>query len=361
MPKTSLCLKILKKRGQETIALAGELGLFDKSLEIWRDENSLCIPLLRKPTETESLILKREVPDYQIVTMDFTEKPSNVETLTQALQDQLPLNLLPSLPQALDVIGDIAILEIPPELEPYQKAIGLAILTIHRNIRTVLGKAGAISGVYRTREYIHIAGENKTQTIHREFGCQYHVDLAKAYFSPRLSHEHERVAGLVQAGETVADLFAGVGPFSVLIGKRNLKAKVYAVDLNPDAVELLKINVRVNRVENRVFPVLVDAREISMGKLKGTADRVIMNLPETALDFVDAACNVIKPTGGVVHFYAFVHMPDTVDDLKTRFSNAVQANGRRVEEFLVARSVRETAPYESQVVLDAKIAKKPQA
>ena len=154
------------------------------------------------------------------------------------------------------------IIEIPPELKPYEKTIGEAILKTHRNIKTVLAKAGAINGIYRIREYIHIAGENKTQTLHREFGCQYHVDLAKAYFSPRLSHEHERVAELVQAGETVVDLFAGVGPFSVLIGKRNPKAKVYAVDLNPDAVELLKVNVRVNRVENHVFPILADAREI---------------------------------------------------------------------------------------------------
>ena len=91
-------------------------------------------------------------------------------------------------------------------------------------------------------------------------------------------------------GETVVDLFAGVGPFSVLIGKRNPNSKVYAVDLNPDAVELLKVNVRVNKVENRVFPILADAREIAATKLKGVADRVIMNLPETAIDFVDAAC-----------------------------------------------------------------------
>ena len=110
----------------------------------------------------------------------------------------------------------------------------------------------------------------------------------------------------MQAGEVVADLFAGVGPFSVLIGKKCPLAKVYAVDLNPDAVELLKVNVRVNRVDSHVFPICADAREIAAGKLKGTADRVIMNLPETAIDFVDAACNAIKPEGGVVHFYGFV-------------------------------------------------------
>ena len=264
--------------------------------------------------------------------------------------------MLASLPQALDVIGDIAIIEIPPELKPYEKLIGEAILKTHKNIKTVLAKAGAISGTYRLREFNFIAGEHKTQTVHREFGCQYHVDVAKAYFSPRLSHEHMRVASLVQPGETVVDLFAGVGPFSVLIGKKNPKVRVYAVDINPEAVELLKVNVRVNRVENRVFPILGDARQITATKLKGSADRVIMNLPETAIDFVDAACQAIKPQGGIIHFYAFVRSPDSIENQKLRFSEAVERAGRKVEAFLYAKSIRETAPYESQIVLDAKIA-----
>ncbi len=125
------------------------------------------------------------------------------------------------------------------------------------------------------------------------------------------------MASLVQLGETVVDLFAGVGPFSVLIAKRNPSVKVYAIDLNPDAVELLKVNIRVNRVENRIYPMLGDARQLAATKLKGTADRVIMNLPETAIDFVDAACQVIKPQGGVVHFYAFIRSPDSTENLKT--------------------------------------------
>ena len=219
----------------------------------------------------------------------------------------------------------------------------------------MLAKAGAISGTYRVREYDFIAGEQKTQTIHKEFGCQYHVDLAKAYFSPRLSHEHERVASLVQKGETVVDLFAGVGPFSILIAKKNPTAKVYAVDLNPEAVELLRVNVRVNRVENRVLPILGDARQITSSKLKGVADRVIMNLPETAIEFVDAACQAIKPEGGIIHFYAFVRSPDSIENLKLRFNQAVESTGRKVEAFLYAKSIRETAPFESQIALDAKI------
>jgi tRNA (guanine37-N1)-methyltransferase len=356
MPKTSICVKVPKKQGEEIIALAIKLGLFDKSLEIQRDEENLCIPLVRQPEKNDLATLKSQAPDYRVETKVFTQKQPPTLTLMQVLENKLPPHLLASLPQALDVVGDIAIVEIPPELKSYGKIIGEAILKTHKNLKTVLAKAGAISGTFRLRGFTFIAGEHKTQTIHREFGCQYHVDVAKAYFSPRLSHEHMRVASLVQPGETVVDLFAGVGPFSVLIGKSKSKVKVYAVDINPEAVGLLKVNVRVNRVGNRVYPILGDAGQLAATKLKGSADRVIMNLPETSIEFVHAACQAIKPRGGIIHFYAFVRSPDSVENLKLRFCQAVEETGRKVEAFLYAKSIRETAPYEYQIVLDAKIA-----
>jgi tRNA (guanine37-N1)-methyltransferase len=355
MVKPSFCIKVPKSQGEKTIALATKFGLADKSLIIQREEDSLIIPLVREPQGIELTTLKNQIANFKIYTAVFSEKQSAPETLTQALQDRLPAELLAKVPAAFDIIGDIVVIDIPPQLKAYQNDIGEAILQTQKNVKTVLAKAGDISGVFRVRDYDFIAGEHKTKTIHREFGCQYHVDIAKAYFSPRLSHEHERVADQVQDGETVADLFAGVGPFSVLIGKRNPMLKVYAVDLNPDAVALLKVNVRVNRVDSRVFPILADAREIAATKLKGAADRVIMNLPETAIDFVDASCNAIKPQGGIVHFYGFVRAPDTIENLEGRFSDLVEKNSRKVESFLFAKDIRETAPFETQVVLDVKI------
>ncbi len=355
MPKPSVCIKVPKTSGEKTISLLTKFGLADKTLVIQRDEDSLCIPLVREPEGIELATLNSQNPKFAVYTAVFSEKQLPPETLTQALQEKLPPDLLAKVPQAFDIIGNIVILDIPLQLKPYQNLIGEAILQTQKNVKTVLAKASDISGVFRVRNYDYIAGEHKTQTIHREFGCQYHVDMAKAYFSPRLSHEHERVAAQVQDDEVVADLFAGVGPFAVLIGKRNPTVKVYAVDLNPDAVELLKVNVRVNKVDGNVYPVLGNAREVAQTKLRASVDRVIMNLPETAIEFVDVACNAIKPQGGVVHFYGFVRAPDSIENLKQRFSDLVEKNVRRVEEFLLARSIRETAPFESQVVLDAKI------
>jgi tRNA (guanine37-N1)-methyltransferase len=355
VPKESLCIIIPKMHGEKAIAFAGKLAIIDRMLEIQSDANHVYVPITRQPSAEELSGLEGQVPDYSLKLQVFPEKKKQSKTIMDILEGHLPPHLRASLPKALDIVGDVAIVEVPPGLESYRSLLGGAILEAHRNVRTVLAKAGVVSGDYRLRDFEVIAGEPRTSTIHKEFGCSYQVDVAKAYFSPRLSNEHKRVASLVQSDETVVDLFAGVGPFSVLIAKSHTDVKVYAVDLNPDAVELLRTNIRLNRVENRVFPILGDARRVVEERLKGVADRVIMNLPEKAIEFVDVACKALKAEGGTVHFYAFVHEPDSLDALKARFGEAVASSRRRVDSFLIAKTVRETAPYECQVVLDAKI------
>jgi tRNA (guanine37-N1)-methyltransferase len=351
----TVCLNVSKDLGEKVISLAHKLGLVNKTLLIERQNDQLYIPLVRQPNENELSLLKNIAPYLLLSTEFFSQKRLTEETLTQTLERQLPYSLHPSIPHSFDIVGDIAVIELSSELDSYKTIIGQAILKTHKNIKSVHTKAGAISGVYRIRDLSYLAGENRTQTVYNEYGCQYTVDLAKAYFSPRLSQEHHRVATLVGAGEIVVDLFAGVGPFVVPIGKLCPEAKVYAVDINPNAVDLLKINVQINKVTNSVYPLIGDARELANGDLLGVADRVIMNLPETAIDFVDAACQTLKSTGGLVHFYGFVRKPNTIEDLKTRFTCLVEQQNRRVVSFQCVKCVRETAPYEQQVVLDVQI------
>jgi tRNA (guanine37-N1)-methyltransferase len=355
MTRESFCLKVAKTGGEAALEAANKIGLTDKNLQIQRDGNHLCIPLLRQPSSEEQANIKEHVHDFELATQFFAEKKPREKTLVETLADVLPPHLVVSIPHSLDVVGDVAIVEIPPELEPHKRVVGEAILQTHRNVRVALAKAGKVSGTFRLRELEFLAGEHRTATVYRENGCTYYLDVAKAYFSSRLSHEHQRVAELVQLGETVVDLFAGVGPFAVPIAKAQRTAKVYAIDINADAVEFLAKNARVNRVENRVFPIVGDARRIVNERLAGTANRVIMNLPETASEFVDVACKATKPQGGMVHFYGFVRAPETLDTLKQQFSDAVEKSGRKVAEFRCAKAVRETAPYECQAVLDAEI------
>ena len=355
MSEEIACIKVLKIHGEKAIALANKLKVTNRELKIRRDKNFIYIPLIRQPSKHELKTLKAQAPESEVSTSIFLKRKRRVKTFVELLEEKLSPHLLASLPHSMDFVGDIVVIEIPPELEAYKTIIGEAVLKAHENMRTILVKRSTVSGTYRLREFSIVAGEPKTKTIHKEYGCQYYVDLTKAYFSPRLSYEHNRVASLVKEDETVIDLFAGVGPFAILIAKTHENVKVYAIDVNPHAVEFLKKNVRLNRVEGKVHAIFGDAKRVVEERLSGVADRVVMNLPEKAIEFVNTACEALKPTGGIVHFYSFIDASNTLEDMKLRFTEAVEKCGRRVEKILLAKLVRATAPYKWQAVLDAKI------
>ncbi len=355
MPKEALCLKVPKINGEKAVTTAHKLGLVNKELEVQRDNNYVYIPLAKSPLQNEAHALQKQAIKLEITTYTFPERKKHPKTPIEWLENKLPPSLLACVPRAMDIVGDIAIIEVPPELEAHKTEIGNAILQTHKNLRTVLAKVGAIKGEYRTRQYTIIAGVPKTETIHKEHGCQYYIDLAKVYFSPRLSHEHKRVASMIKEGETVIDMFAGVGPFSILIAQTHKRVKVYAIDVNPEAIILLQKNVRLNRVEGKVHPIQGDAKQIVKQKLRGVADRVIMNLPEKSIEFVGAACEVLKLEGGIIHFYGFTTVEEPLKKLEQRFRREVEKFDRSVTKILFLKTVRETAPYEWQAVIDAEI------
>lgn len=349
------CLKVPKVLGEEAIILTRRLALFNRELKVQLLDDALYIPLVSEPTSAHIKEIKRALPEFEILAHDFPEQIKRPPGLIDMLADKLPPHLLASLPRSIDFIGEIAVVEVPPELESYKKVLGEAIMATHKRTNTVLAKLGAVKGDFRLREFEVLAGEGKTETIHKEHGCTYHLDIAKVYFSPRLANEHNRVASQVKEGETVIDMFAGVGPFSILIAKKHVNVKVYAIDMNPDAITYLKRNIEANRVQGKVTPILGDAKEIVEERLKGKADRVIMNLPEKAIEYVDAACEAIKPKGGIIHYYEFSNSPNPMETAKSRFIEATEKAGRNVKEVLSVRIVREAAPFTWQIAVDVEI------
>lgn len=251
--------------------------------------------------------------------------------------------------RAFDIIGDIAVIKLPDELLPKKHLIGQALMQVHKHIRTVLHQVSAVRGEFRTRELEVIAGEPRTETIHQEHGCRFKTDLAQAYFSPRLATERLRIARLVEPGETITNMFAGVGCYSIVIAKHSEASKVYSIDKNPRAVEYMRDNIRVNKVAARVVPIQGDARDVVKRHLKGGADRVLMPLPEFARDFFDIALLALKPEGGTIHFYDFGEEPDLFA-LSLKFAR--EAAGKREVRLTGKRVVRSYAPKVYHVVLD---------
>jgi len=348
------CLKVQKRLGEKAILLVNRLGLIDKRFKVQRVDDYILIPLITEPEKKSLEEFNEELKSFEISKFDFAFVEKIPKSLADILERTLPPHLLASLPKSVDVIGDIAVVEIAPELEAQRKMIGEAILVLHKNVRTVLGKSSAIGGPYRVREFEVVAGVGKTETTHCEHNCVYRLDVAKVYFSPRLSYEHERVAAQVKNGEIVLDMFAGVGPFSILIAKKH-KVKVYSIDINPDAAHYLKQNIVLNKVQTRVVVMQGDARKLVEKDFSGIFDRVIMNLPVEAISYVDVACRALKPDGGVIHYYEFAAEPNPLDKARERFSEAVIRAGREIKEILTMRVVKPAAPFEWLVAVDALI------
>lgn len=257
-----------------------------------------------------------------------------------------------------DIVGDIAIIRVSEEARMFCKTIAEAIMTVHKNVKTVLAQTSPVSGDFRLRKLEHVAGENKTVTVHRESECLFSVDVEKCYFSPRLFFERMRVARLVKNGEVVVNMFGGVGCFSIIIAKHSNVQKVYSIDVNRAAIQYLEDNVRLNRVYGKVIPLLGDAKEVIETRLCHIADRVLMPLPEKALEYLPYALLALKETGGWIHFYYFEHArknENPIEKVKAKVAEKLEHLGA-VFEIPFGRIVRTTGPNWYQIVLDIKIA-----
>jgi tRNA (guanine37-N1)-methyltransferase len=253
-----------------------------------------------------------------------------------------------------DIVGDIAIIRFADKSMHGSSDVAEAIMSIHKNVKTVLAQTSPISGNYRLRKLAYVAGENKTLTTHKELGCLFTVDIERCYFSPRLFHERKRVAGLVKAGEVVVNMFAGVGCFSIIIAKHSNASKVYSIDINPIAFHYTQENVRINGVYGRVVPILGDAREIIEKRFCHSADRVLMPLPEKALEYLSCGVLALKESGGWIHYYDFAHAAKTENPVDKAKCKVVEKLKSLNVGFQIpyARVVRTIGPNWYQIALD---------
>jgi len=278
-------------------------------------------------------------PRLPTVPFDFEAR----DTKPAAYQDLLSSEARAVAPRAFDVLGDIVIVKIPPEAEPHRQAIGNALLSFH-GARAVFHDHG-VKDPFRVRSLERIAGAGDSLTQVAENGAKLWVDPAKAYFSPRLAHERERVAALVRPGEHLVDLFGGVAPLGVQAALKG--AQVDSIDLNPEAVELARRNVAENRVGATVRLHAGDAKAVA--RALPPADRVFMNLPHGAKGFLDVAARLAKPAA-TVHYHEILPL-DAVAVRSKALEAEMAGHGWRCR-VAATRVVRNYSPQEAHVAFD---------
>ena len=341
---SSWCVLVEREDGERIRQWLIKNSLLDQNFKVEPADNLLIFPLTRELSEIEknNLLESFEHIQFEHLVMKPRQSRRPVDLFT-ALENIIPKNLHSHIPKSFDVIGQLTIIEIPEELESYKELVGEKILELHPSQISVYQKKEPIQGDYRLRNLQLIAGVDKTETIYRENKCVYELDIRNVYFSPRLVTEHARVCSMVKGNEIVLDMFAGIGPFSVLIAKQK-QVIIYAVDMNQAAIYYLNKNIILNKIEKYVKVLEGDVREVIKNVSNLKFNRIIMNLPSRAAEFLDTACQVLEK-GGIIHYYQFVPEEDYPEHVIAELTVKIEGNHRRIKEILQIRKVRPYAPY----------------
>lgn len=216
------------------------------------------------------------------------------------------------------------------------------ILECRPNAHTALFATSPVEGEFRTRSFKVLAGIDTTETLYHEYGKRMYVDLTAAYFSARLSNERQRLLSQMREGERVLDMFAGVGPFAVMLGSK--ASLMVANDINPSAVYLMQRNLRLNKIKT-VAATVGDAKNLPSMLSPLKFDRIIMNLPFAAYEFLEAAAKLAKEQC-TIHLYSLVEREgEHNEDILRAFPNA-----RIVEKF-----IRSYSPTSWHAVYDVEV------
>jgi tRNA (guanine37-N1)-methyltransferase len=293
----------------------------------------------------------------------------------EALAKLLPPEKARLMYGAYDIIGNLIVTKVPYELEDHEREVGEALHMVHPRVRRVFRVIGETEEIERNRQLRLIWSEPKRRsaessdlssnlgrTVYKEHGCRFVVDVEKVFFTPRLSYERMRIAEQVKPGEVAANIFGGVGTYSIIIAKVCPRVeRVYTIDVNPFAHELAKENTIINRCSEKVIPILGDAKAICGGQLKDLCTRVIMPLPEAASSFLDSAVMAMKEENEcMINFYAEIsgkEVENKTHKIIEQTKKTIMSCGVKSCEASSWRIVREVGPRKYHIAIDLRTVK----
>ena len=279
--------------------------------------------------------------------------------LKEKLIDLLTEEEVSLLPGGFQTLGTAIIFKLNPKLLNKRELIGKASLELLPYIKSVYANLGKIEGEFRTPEKIeYIAGEDNPIVIHKENGVIYKFDFTKLMFSKGNVNERRYLSTLVKKKEIVVDMFAGIGYFSLPIGKHSPAEKIYSIELNPNAYEFLVENIRINHLEGKIVPILGDSKEEVL-KLSGSgikADRVVMGIFPAPKNFIREALTLARSEGTIYH-YEGVEEKENFMNLFDDFKEVAEKEGYDCV-LTSKRFVKSYGPNLYHIVLDILVSKK---
>jgi len=335
-----LAIVVDKARSQVVIDALQSTGQYDPDRSVREyDAGSVSIPVTAVP----------EGIDYREVVEQVGEP--RLRGLDDHLRERGWTDAeLAAAPSSWAVVGTVVLVDMGNVSRPAE--VGDALLSIHGEADTVLARSGVV-GEHREPDVRVVAGEGDTETVHVEHGTRYAMDLSAVMFSPGNKAERARMGDVVEAGESVLDMFAGIGYFTLPMARAG--ASVTAIERNPTAFQYLLENIQRNDVTGRVQPYRADCRDVLERVDSETdviADRVVMGYYE-AHRYLDSALAALSP-GGIVHLHEATPESLVFDRPIERLRDAAAARDRAVD-VLDSRRVKGYSEGVTHVVVDARV------
>ncbi|MCL2334219.1 MAG: class I SAM-dependent methyltransferase family protein [Candidatus Methanoplasma sp.] len=332
--------RIMSSEASDVIPYLMEMGLIDRSAKISKDGDSRLVPIT-PGMEDEIAKMGYEITEGPAYTME-RRKPQ--ERILNELSD-LPKEVTSSLPMKWEYVGDVVILKMDNVCLPYKERIGKAYANI-LGARTVCADLNGIAGELR-RPSTEIIYGSRTESVRLENGILYEFDVSKIMFASGNVEERHRMGELDCKDETIVDMFAGIGYFTLPIAKFTGARKVFACEKNKDSYLYLVKNAERNGVSEKVIPMLGDNRNIPG---KRFADRVLLGYVQTTSAFIPKALEIVKH-GGTIHYHDTFYVNEYKEKIEEIFTKAAG------DKFEIERikEVKSFAPSVSHYVADVRI------
>ncbi len=307
-----------------------------------------------RATKGKQFIIFPVLEEFEDKDVEFIEdkfsKKRRKETWKDILKNKLGKVDSEKLITAHDLIGNIAILEIPEELVKKEKIIADTFLNNNKNVKTVLKKAGEHTGTFRTQKMKWIGGENTKDSVYKENGVKLKVNVEDMYFSVRLGTERKRIMKQIEVDEHVLVMFSGCAPYPCVFSKNTDAERIVGIEINPKAHEYGLINLQKNKISN-VELFCGDVKKV-VPELKERFDRVCMPLPKGAEDFLDDAIKISRKNA-IIHFYDFLH-ENEFEKCEEKVRSACN-RARRTFEVLDFVKCGQYSPGKFRVCLDFRV------
>lgn len=260
---------------------------------------------------------------------------------------------LARLPHKWELFGEVLVLKLPQSLKVQWSKIASTYAEV-LGAKAILRRYDKVRGTYRKPGVELLIGTD-TETTHLENKVRFRFDPLRVMFSSGNIDERMRISTMARPNDTVVDMFAGIGYFCLPIAVHSRPSKVVACELNSVAYDYLIENIELNHVSKIVQPLLGDNRKAIP---EGIADRVVMGYLRTEHRHREAAFNILKPTGGVIHFHDVGFKGSAVESAFKKIEESMTRSGydkRSQAELISYYKIKSYGPKLVHVVLDVEI------